>query len=53
MKRRMGRVMGGKNAWIAPQILKSKHKKLRSAGISKEGCHDFALNGVHIVLHDF
>ncbi len=53
MKRRIGRVVGSKNTWITPRLLNSKNKKLGYARISKEGRHDFALGGVHIVLKDF
>ncbi len=53
MKRRIGRIVSSKNAWITPWLLNSKYRKLRNAGISKKGCHDFALSGVHIVLQDF
>jgi hypothetical protein len=53
MKRRIGRVVGSKNAWSRPWLLNGKHRKLRNAGISKKGRHDFALGGVHIVLQDF
>ncbi len=52
MKRRIGRVVGSKNAWITPRLLISKHRKLGNARISKEGLHDFDLGGVHIVLKD-
>jgi hypothetical protein len=41
-----------KNALITLRLLKSKHKKLRDAGISKKGYHDFALGSLHIVLPD-
>jgi hypothetical protein len=53
MKRGIGGVVGSKNAWIAPWLLNSKHRKLRNAAISKKGRHDFTLGGVHIVLQDF
>ncbi len=53
MKRRIGMVVGSKDAWITPWLLNSKHRKLRDVGISKKGHHDFALGGVHIVLKDF
>jgi hypothetical protein len=53
MKRRFRRVVGSKNTWITPRLLNSKHKKLGYARISKEGCQDLALGGVHIVLKDF
>jgi hypothetical protein len=53
MKRRIGMAVGSKKAWITPRLLNSKHRKLRHAGISQKGHHDFALGGVHIVLQDF
>ncbi len=42
--------MGSENA---PCLLNSKHRDLRSTGVSKKGHHDFTLGGVHIVLQDF
>jgi hypothetical protein len=45
--------MSSKNAWTLPWLLNSKHRELRDAGVSKEGRHNFALGGVHIVLQDF
>jgi hypothetical protein len=53
MKSRIRRVMGSENAWITPWLFNSKNRKLRNVRISKEGRHNFALSGVHIVLKDF
>jgi hypothetical protein len=52
VKRRIGRVMGSKNASILAWLLNIKYKELRNTGISKKGRHDFALSGVDIVLQD-
>jgi hypothetical protein len=53
MQRRIGRVVGSKNVWVTTWLLDSKHRELRNAKVSKKGCHDFTLGGVHIILQDF
>ncbi len=45
--------MGHKNVWILPKLLNSENRKLRNAGVSKKGRHDFALSSVNNDLQSF